>query len=129
MKRKILITDDNLGIQLLVSEFLKADYEMHMFSNGEEVLQYLNTGEIPDLIIADIQMPKINGWELLLHLKISLMFKDIPILILSAIEKSDEKIKFLEAGAIDYMIKPFSPEELKARVNNILKRNFHGTVN
>lgn len=129
MKKKILIADDNRGIQLLLNEFLKSEYEIETYDNGEDALLSLKRGIIPDLIIADVQMPKLNGEELIRQLKLSVLYKDIPVLVLSGIEKSQEKIKLLEAGAEDYIIKPFSPEELKVRISNILKRYTYDTFN
>ena len=122
MKKKILIADDNANIRLLLNEFLKSEFEVQSFDNGASMLKWLEKGLQTDLIIMDVQMPHLNGWDLIQNLKVSLYYQDIPVLILSGIEKTQEKIKFLEAGAEDYMIKPFSPEELKVRINNIFKR-------
>jgi DNA-binding response OmpR family regulator len=125
MKKKIMIADDNEVIRMLLEEYLKSDFFVDTFEDGVEILNSLNEGNIPDLIIADIRMPNLDGWGLLNNLKLSLFFKNIPILILSGIEKSQERIRFLEAGAEDYLIKPFSPEELKIKIINILKRSDH----
>jgi len=61
-------------------------------------------------------------------LKLSLFYKYIPILVLSAIENSEERIKFLEAGADEYLMKPFNPQELKVRINNIFKRYYYESI-
>jgi DNA-binding response OmpR family regulator len=122
MKKKIIIADDNANIRLMLHEFLKSDYEVVSFENGNGILGWLKEGNFPDLIIADVMMPKLNGWELINNLKLSLFYKEIPVLVLSGIEKSQERVRFLEAGADEFMVKPFSPVELKARINNIFKR-------
>ena len=122
MKKKIIIADDNANIRLLLSEFLKSEFEVQTFDNGVTMLKYLEKGQKTDLIIMDVQMPHLNGWDIIQNLKVSQFHQNIPVLILSGIEKTQEKIKFLEAGAEDYMVKPFSPEELKVRINNIFKR-------
>jgi DNA-binding response OmpR family regulator len=129
MKRKILIAEDNDNIRLLLNEFLKSDYEVISFNDGSGVLNWLSKGNIPDMIISDIMMPKINGWDLVNNLKLSVFYKHIPVLVLSSNEKSQERIRFLEAGADEYMMKPFSPQELKARINNIFKRYNYANLN
>ncbi|MFN5418075.1 MAG: PleD family two-component system response regulator [Flavobacteriia bacterium] len=121
MKKKIMIADDNQIIQILLQEYLQNDFEVQCFNDGNEILQSLNDGNIPDLILADINMPIMDGWSLLSNLKMSMFFKNIPVMILSGIEKSNERIKFLKAGAEDYMVKPFSPEELRLKLLNISK--------
>ena len=129
MKKKILIAEDNYNIRLLLNEFLKSDYEVISFDDGSGVMNWLDKGNIPDMIISDIMMPTINGWDLVNNLKLSVFYKNIPVLVLSGIEKSQERIKFLEAGVDEYMMKPFSPQELKARINNIFKRYNYENVN
>ena len=129
MKKKILIADDNDNIRMLLTEFLKSDYELVVFDDGAGILNWLKTGNIPDMIISDVKMPIVNGWDLVNNLKLSLFYKNIPIIVLSVIEKSQERIKFLEAGADEYMMKPFSPQELKARINNIFKRYNYESIN
>ena len=81
------------------------------------------------MIISDVMMPNLNGWDLINKLKISNSYNKIPVVILSGIEKSQEKVKFLEAGVEEYMIKPFNPEELKIRINKIFKRSVITTDN
>lgn len=129
MKKKIIIADDNANIRLLLNQFLKDDYDVLTFENGTGVLNWLNEGNIADMIIADVMMPEMNGWDLISNLKLSLYYKNIPVLMLSGIEKSQERVRFLEAGADEYMVKPFSPQELRARVNNLLKRYHYANVN
>ena len=121
MKKKIMIAEDNQMMQILLKEYLQKDFDVQCFNDGNEILQMLNDGNIPDLILTDINMPVIDGWNLLTNLKMSMFFKKIPVIILSGIEKSNERIKFLKAGAEDYLVKPFSPEELRLKLINISK--------
>ncbi len=123
MKKKIMIADDNQMMQMLLKEYLQKDFDVQCFNDGNEILQSLNDGNIPDLILTDINMPVIDGWNLLTNLKMSMFFKKIPVIILSGIEKSNERIKFLQAGAEDYLVKPFSPEELRLKLINISKNH------
>jgi DNA-binding response OmpR family regulator len=82
----------------------------------------MQQGVIPDVIIADVNMPEINGLEFIRQIRSSGFFKDVPLIMLSGNEGSSDKIKCLKAGADDYLIKPFNPEELEARIDNIFRR-------
>lgn len=116
MKEKILIIDDAKFITALLSQFLSSKYDIIVKHDGLEALDYLQKGHIPNLIICDVNMPNINGYELVQHLQNSGMFKDIPILILSSLETSSERVAFLKMGVKDFMIKPFNPQELEVRI-------------
>lgn len=120
-KKTIIIVDDEPMIQLLLKQLFKKDYDVQMFSNGKEALSWMYAGVIPDAAIIDLQMPEMNGYELLGHLKTSGYFEKMPVFVLSAEETSSDRIKCLEMGAEDYVTKPFNPKELKIRVERVLK--------
>ncbi len=122
MKKKILIIDDELSIRMLLENFLSKTYDVVTKVDGLEVMKYLEGGNIPDLIVADIQMPNLNGQELLEQIRASGFFQHIPIIVLSGIESSQERIKLLKMGADDFIVKPFNPEELSIRIENIISR-------
>ncbi len=122
MKKKILAVDDELSIRMLLDNFLKKKYDVVTCSDGLEGIKYLEQGELPDLIVADIQMPNLDGYEFLKNIRASGFFSDIPVIMLSGIESSNERVKCLKLGADDYMVKPFNPEELSIRIENILTR-------
>jgi len=116
MKKKILIIDDEKSIRVLLKNYLQKDYEVTAKENGEEGMAWLQQGNLPDLIVADIQMPKMDGYEFIQNIRASGYFKAIPLIMLSGIESSSEKVKALKMGANDYVIKPFNPEELAVRI-------------
>lgn len=117
---KILIIEDDLKISGFLEKGLKeAQFTVDTAFDGEEGL-HLVTQSSPDLIILDIMIPKIDGLNLIK--KIRALQINIPILILSAKESADDRVVGLESGADDYMIKPFSFNELLARVNVLLRR-------
>ncbi len=122
MKKKILVIDDELSIRMLLENFLGKEYEVITKKDGQEGLAYLEEGDLPDLIVADVQMPNIDGYAFLEKVRASGFFKHIPVIMLSGIESSQERVKCLKMGADDYVVKPFNPEELSIRINNILKR-------
>ncbi|NOU45817.1 MAG: response regulator [Bacteroidales bacterium] len=122
MKKKILVIDDELSIRLLLENFLGKTYEVVTRNDGMEGLKWMEGGNMPDLIVADIQMPNLDGYEFIKNVRASGFFRDIPMIMLSGIESSQEKVKCLKLGANDYMIKPFNPEELSIRIEILLAR-------
>jgi DNA-binding response OmpR family regulator len=120
MKHKILVIDDELSIRLLLENFLSEDYEIITKSDGSEALEWLE-GNLPDLIICDIQMPKMDGYEYLRLVRQRGYTKHTPVIMLSGTETSKERIKCYKLGAQDYLIKPFNPEELL----ELIKKNLH----
>jgi DNA-binding response OmpR family regulator len=83
----------------------------------------MQNGNIPDLIISDLNTPKISGLDLIEQLKISDFFNTVPIIILSGEESSEKRIRCLDMGADDYIVKPFNPAELDARIKVVLRRS------
>lgn len=119
---KILIVDDETSIQKILTQFLKTRHLVFTCNNGKEALTWLYEGNLPDIIIADIEMPIINGFDFIEEIRSSGFFQLIPLIMLSGLDNTDTKIKCLEAGADDFMTKPFNPRELEARINSIVKR-------
>lgn len=122
MKKKVLIIDDELSIRMLLENFLKKEYNVVTKNDGMEGLTWLEEGNIPDLIVADIQMPNLDGYDFIKNLRASGYFKHIPLIMLSGIESTAEKIKCLKLGADDYIVKPFNPEELSIRIELLISR-------
>jgi DNA-binding response OmpR family regulator len=122
MKKKILVIDDELSIRLLLENYLSKTYDVVTRNDGMEALKWMEEGNMPDLIVADIQMPNLDGYEFIKNVRSSGFFREIPMIMLSGIESSQEKVKCLKLGANDYMIKPFNPEELSIRIEILLAR-------
>lgn len=120
MKKKVFVIDDKPEIIQLLKLFLSKDFEVSTAEDGLDALSQLQNGYLPDIIVCDWNMPEIDGYEFLKQVKTSGAFNSIPVIILSSVDKSSERIKMLKLGARDYMIKPFNPDELKARIENIL---------
>ena len=120
-KKKILIIDDEKSIRFIIENTLKQEFDVFSLANGKEALNYLEEGNFPDLIICDLVMPEMNGFEFLERIKTSGFFDDIPIMILSGREWSKDKIRCFELGAEDYVIKPFNPSEVIARIKRRLE--------
>ena len=121
-KIKILVVEDDLYMQLILKEFLSNVYDTEVFVNGMDALAAIQNGNIPDLIISDLNTAKISGLELISQLQASDFFKSIPVIIVSGEDSSEKRIQCLDSGADDYIVKPFNPAELIARVRVILRR-------
>ncbi|RCH55114.1 two-component system response regulator [Mucilaginibacter hurinus] len=119
---KVLVVEDDPYMQIILQEFLSSTYEVQISSNGMDALAFLQNGNIPDLILSDYNTPELTGLELIDQVKSSDFFKSIPIIILSGEESSEKRIKCLDRGADDFIVKPFNPAELAARIRVVLRR-------
>lgn len=120
MNKKVLIVDDKEQIAKILYAYLHQDYDCFYVQNPLQALDWLHQGHMPDLIISDIRMPEMRGDEFLAHLKRNELFRAIPVVMLSSEDSTSERIRLLEEGAIDYIVKPFNPMELKIRIKRIL---------
>ena len=120
-KRQLLIIDDKIAIAKIISVYLSAEYDITYFNTPVKAIEWLFNGNRPDLIILDIRMPEMNGDEFLSYIKNNGLYKDIPVVVLSGEESSDIRIKMLEVGADDFILKPFNPMELKIRIRKVLR--------
>src|SRR5271165_6455539 len=110
-------------MQAILQEYLSALYEIAIKSTGMDALAYMQNGNIPDLIISDLNTPKLSGLELIEQVKLSDFFSSVPIIILSGEESSEKRVKCLNSGADDFIVKPFNPAELEARIKVVLRRS------
>ena len=124
MKKKILVIDDEITIRTLLVNFLSKKYEVAAKNDGLEALTYLQDGNMPHLVVCDADMPNMNGFEFIQNVRTSGFFKDIPIIMLSSLDTSAERVKYLKAGANDFLVKPFNPEELDVKIEIGLGRTF-----
>ncbi|MAD97258.1 MAG: two-component system response regulator [Flavobacteriaceae bacterium] len=120
MKKKILVVDDEKSMRTLLEFFLSSRYDIVSLPSGEEALQWLNT-TIPDLIISDIEMGDMDGFEFLQEVRLRGFAKHTPVIMLSAKAESKERVKCYKLGAQDYLTKPFNPEEL----DELVKKNLN----
>lgn len=115
----IMIVDDSKTYLDILVNTLSPDYELQVIDSGQTALQIIEKG-VPDLILLDVLMPDINGYEVCRKLKSNPRTKDIPIIFLTAMTSEFYEAKGLEMGAVDYITKPFLPELVKKRVKNQL---------
>jgi CheY-like chemotaxis protein len=119
---RILIAEDEPDIRELVAFTLRfAGHEVTTTSNGEEAVQQASQ-VMPDLILMDVRMPKMTGYDACRVMKASPILKDIPVVFLSAKGQDSEIQSGLDAGAEEYLLKPFAPDQLTERVKAILAK-------
>jgi DNA-binding response OmpR family regulator len=120
--KKILVAEDEPDIRgLIVFSLRYAGFQVVEAFNGEDAVEKA-TKEIPDLILLDVRMPKMTGYEACAALKAQKSTREIPVVFLSARGQESEIKKGLELGAEEYILKPFAPDELYRRVEGILNR-------
>ena len=119
--RKILIAEDNTELNDMMGNYLiKAGHSVYQAFNGAQALEYARSMQ-PDLVLLDIMMPVIDGYEVCTSLRNEM---SIPVIVVSAIVGEDEKLRMFELGADDYITKPFSFKEMVGRVNAQLRRYY-----
>jgi adenylate cyclase len=118
----ILVVDDNeMNRDMLARRLERQNYKTVMADNGQRALDLLHEQPF-DLVLLDIMMPKMNGYEVLETVKADEQLKNTPIIMISAVDDLDSVVKCIEMGAEDYLFKPFNPVLLRARINASLER-------
>jgi len=118
-KEKILVVDDEASIRrILETRLSMIGYDVVTAADGEEALETFRNTE-PDLVVLDVMMPKLDGYGVCQELRKE---SDVPIIMLTALGDVADRITGLELGADDYVVKPFSPKELEARIRSVLRR-------
>lgn len=118
----IVVIEDDPYMQGVLKHCLRDQFQPILFNNGLDALGHLQAGNVPDIIISDLNTPQLSGIKFLEQVKNSGFFNGIPVLILSGDDNTETRIKCLEIGADDFVVKPFNPRELNARLKIILKR-------
>lgn len=124
---KIMVADDDRVVRRIVSVKLSGlGCEVSEAEDGQEALDRLGDEPLPDLLITDSLMPRVNGMQLVRNVRDSERLAKLPVIMLTARQGEQDIIEGLEAGLDDYVVKPFSPDELAARVRTVLWRSSRG---
>lgn len=119
----VMVVDDNeMNRDMLGRRLQRQGYRVTMAVDGRQALEFIKQ-EPFDLVLLDIMLPVMNGYEVLEHLKADQSLSHIPVIITTALDESDGKAKCMELGAEDYLTKPFNPVILKSRISDCLERH------
>ena len=121
MNKRILLVEDHDSLRLLVGSFLSKSFEVVSTKNGLEAMGWLSKGVRPDIIITDARMPELNGTQMLSNLRVSGMYRDIPVVVISGSENEEDERRFKQLGVRDFFHKPFNPVNLRDRVSQIIQ--------
>jgi sigma-B regulation protein RsbU (phosphoserine phosphatase) len=119
-KKLVLVVDDAPANLQVVNSILKDDFKIRVATSGAKALELVKVKPYPDLILLDVMMPELDGYEVCGILKASPETKDIPVIFLTGKTEADDETKGFQVGAVDYIHKPFSPSVVKARVHTHL---------
>ena len=117
-KKKILIIEDHDSIRLLLGNFLSKEFNVFTMKDGFDALMWLSNGNIPDLILLDLGMPRVNGLEFLTNIRGSGFFAEIPVIVVSRKDNSELLAECKKFGIHEYLTKPFNPIKLKEMIGN-----------
>ncbi|HWB62149.1 MAG TPA: response regulator [Chitinophagales bacterium] len=120
MRKTIMVIDDQSSTRRLLVHYLGNFFKVIERPSAKDALEALRSGARADAIVADIIMPEMSGIEFLHACRKEHAISLPPVIMLTSVENSSEKLKCFQSGARDYMMKPFNPEELRMRINNLL---------
>ena len=121
MKYRLLVVDDNKMMRHFLLHLFGKKNEVVAVESAEEAISWLNSHELPDLVIADYNLEGISGFDLLERLKLGEAYQSLPVIILSGNGQSNTRIQCLQAGAADFVTKPFNPLELELKVERLAR--------
>ncbi len=120
-KKQILIVDDELSILKLLNFVLSKDYDLVIKNSGVEALSWLEEGHDPSLIISDLHMPYFDGSSFIRNLRVSGLYRNTPVIVLSGAENLEEKMQQMPFQVDGFIPKPFNPAQLKQVISNVFR--------
>lgn len=118
---RILIVDDTVDNLLLLSQMLKADYQIQLARDGTKALEIATSDSPPDLVLLDIMMPDMDGFEVAKRMREHPTAESIPVIFVTAMTSADARTKGMDLGAVDFITKPIDPDLLKPRIRNFMR--------
>lgn len=119
-RKSLMIVDDSQSMRMVIGSLFEKEYDVVYKEDGQIALSYIAEGNIPDLILLDMEMPNMNGRVFLRRLKHNMAFRNIPVIFISSVNSRLIIDSMIRQGVTDYLIKPFKPEELTLKVYSIL---------
>jgi CheY-like chemotaxis protein len=127
MKKKILAIDDSKAIRFLLQTVLGKEHQVVTAPDGCTAMYWLSKRNIPDLIICDPQLPDMKDWELIDELKSGILYRNIPLMVISSKDKNETTTKCQEFGIAEYFMKPFNPVLLLESINRMTGQTTFGS--
>jgi DNA-binding response OmpR family regulator len=125
MQKTILLIDDCEMMRRFLAPIFKHNFQVVALNTPMEAILWLKTNPAPEAIVLDYELPEMTGLELLKHLRKNTAWANVPVIMLSGIKDAERRWQCIEAGANDFLAKPFHPKELALRVNLISKTTPH----
>lgn len=130
MSTLVAIIEDNNMMRYLLKSYLETHYlRVVDFNNGLEFYAWLEQNNVPDIVVTDLEMPEMDGFELVSTLKNSQLYKNIRVIILSGLENFEARIKYQKLGVDDCLTKPFNPKELLLKIYKATLNKNHANTN
>ena len=117
--RNLLVVEDEPMMRRLLLHIFQDKYNVILQENGKEAVDWLEQGNTPHVIIADLNMPELDGYSFIRMVREYDFYNNVPLMILSGEQGSEERVKCLKMGADDFLTKPFNPEELEIRIEKL----------
>jgi len=128
-KRNILIIEDENSLRLLLTSYLSKHYSVSSHKDGLDALAWMSAGNIPDAVVLDMEMPRLNGAEFLIHIRSSGFFKDIPVIVVSGNTDPTLPKKLKKLGANAFIPKPLNPLGMKDAIEQMItSKNQFATI-
>jgi DNA-binding response OmpR family regulator len=122
MDKTILVVDDEMAIRMILESLLGERFNVVCLENGEQALEWLQENKLPDCMILDLTMPGIDGFEVISRMRKDRSLAHVPVIVLSSKDSSADRIRCSKLGANEYVVKPFRPAELEARIESLFRR-------
>jgi DNA-binding response OmpR family regulator len=122
MEKTILVVDDEMAIRMILESLLEDRFNVVCLENGEQALEWLAENKLPDCMILDLSMPGIDGFEVIRRMHEDRSLANVPVIVLSSKDSGADRIRCSKLGAQEYVVKPFRPAELDARIESLLRR-------
>jgi len=120
-RTRLLVVEDNDEMRRFIAESLASEYEIIEAVDGEDARDKLEKGDLPDLVICDVMMPRMDGFSLFRYTRSKPLLSSLMFIMLTARDESDEKVRMLREGVFDYIVKPFRVDELRARISTVIQ--------
>jgi len=117
----LVVEDDQIIVTLLEHMLSRRGFVVRIARDGKQAADFIETLPAPDLVLLDVMLPYFDGFELIKKIREHATWSEVPIIMLTAKSKEQQIVRALDAGANDYLLKPFRPEELMARIRRVTK--------